>query len=394
MSRKKTNSIKISVIIPVYNAGAFLDECLSSVSRQTLQEIEVICINDGSTDNSKEILERFAKEDKRFIILEQEHSNAGVARNRGLEIAQGEFLAFLDADDYFESDTLEKTYKKATSDAEIDVVVFGVNYYHEKKKMLSYSELGIMEEFCPAEDVVTPQQMSDYIFNSFQNWVWNKVFRTSFIHGNDIQFQDVARSNDALFVCCALSTARKIAILREALITHRVGQQTNMQANNVNEPDAFMRAYETIYDRLKTIHGEDLGIYKQSFINKALLSCRSYVNTVKKDRIVHEYLKHLVVYKGEKLFHFMEHGPDYYYLADTYQWYKKIYDEVVNGHAADDKAIPQKKKKDTLYARLLRKMKRIMKSVKQNGLGYTLKRILFHLHLAKDNDTARTNRKK
>ncbi|MBR4461228.1 MAG: glycosyltransferase, partial [Erysipelotrichaceae bacterium] len=81
MSRKKTNSIKISVIIPVYNAGAFLDECLSSVSRQTLQEIEVICINDGSTDNSKEILERFAKEDKRFIILEQEHSNAGVARN-------------------------------------------------------------------------------------------------------------------------------------------------------------------------------------------------------------------------------------------------------------------------------------------------------------------------
>ena len=389
-TRKKTNDIKVSVIIPVYNAEAYLEECLSSVSRQTLRDIEIICIDDESTDGSRQILNRYAGNDKRFVILDQPHSNAGVARNKGLEVARGEYLAFLDADDYFEQDALEKVYLNTKKDPETDIVIFEANYNHEKKQTLSYSELGIMKKYCPDEEIVTPQQISKYIFNAFQNWVWNKVFRTSFIKEQNICFQDVARSNDALFVCCALSTARKIILLREPLITHRVGQQTNMQANNTREPDAFMQAYEAIYEKLIEIHGEDFGIYRQSFLNKTMLSFRSYVLTVKKDKIIYEYLKHLVVYKGEKLFHLLEQGEDYYYMHDVYLWYKEVYDEIIHGPKTDDKTPAKKEKKSWIP----KKIRRIIKSIRQNGMSYTLKRILFHLHLMKDNDPDRTNRKK
>jgi glycosyltransferase involved in cell wall biosynthesis len=96
----------ISIIIPVYNAEKYLNKCLESVINQTLKDIEIICINDGSTDNSLDILQKYAKQDNRFIIINQDSSGAGVARNAGLDKAQGEYLAFLDSDDFFELDML------------------------------------------------------------------------------------------------------------------------------------------------------------------------------------------------------------------------------------------------------------------------------------------------
>lgn len=91
---------KISIIIPVYNAEKYLYDCLDSLINQTLKNTEIICIDDGSTDNSYEILCEYAAKDNRFIILQQENKGAGAARNKGMEIAKGEFLAFLDADDF------------------------------------------------------------------------------------------------------------------------------------------------------------------------------------------------------------------------------------------------------------------------------------------------------
>ncbi len=92
-------NIKISVIIPVYNAEKYLRECLDSIVKQTLQEIEIICIDDGSTDNSLAVLREYERKDERLKIIEQANSGAGVARNAGMKAARGEYLAFMDADD-------------------------------------------------------------------------------------------------------------------------------------------------------------------------------------------------------------------------------------------------------------------------------------------------------
>lgn len=101
------DDIKVSVIIPVYNAQEHLEECLKSVTGQTLRDIEIICVDDGSTDNSLNILEKLAAEDSRIIIKRQQNLFAGAARNNGMESARGKYLEFWDSDDYFEKTRLK-----------------------------------------------------------------------------------------------------------------------------------------------------------------------------------------------------------------------------------------------------------------------------------------------
>ena len=101
---------KVSVIIPVYNTEQYLRECLDSVVNQTLKDIEIICVDDGSTDNSLAILREYKAKDSRIIVLTQENQFAGVARNHGMEAACGQYYAFMDADDCFLPDAIEKMF--------------------------------------------------------------------------------------------------------------------------------------------------------------------------------------------------------------------------------------------------------------------------------------------
>ena len=100
--------IKVSVIMPVYNVEKYLHQCMDSLVQQTLTDIEIICVDDGSTDNSLAILQEYAQRDSRIIVLQQKNSGAGVARNTGMKIVKGEYLAIVDSDDFFELDMLEK----------------------------------------------------------------------------------------------------------------------------------------------------------------------------------------------------------------------------------------------------------------------------------------------
>ena len=115
--------IKVSVIIPVYNAENYLPMALESILKQTLTDIEVICVDDGSTDHSLQILEKYQKMDRRITILKQKNSYAGVARNYGMSVAKGKYLAFLDSDDYFVPEMLERAYRNGEEQG-ADVVIF------------------------------------------------------------------------------------------------------------------------------------------------------------------------------------------------------------------------------------------------------------------------------
>ena len=121
---------KVSVIIPVYNAENYLQQCLDSVANQTLQDIEIICVNDGSTDRSLEILRSFEKKDNRFIILTQENQGAAVARNEGLSIAKGEFISVLDADDFFDPNMLKAAYNRLV-ETNSEIAIFKVQLYDD-----------------------------------------------------------------------------------------------------------------------------------------------------------------------------------------------------------------------------------------------------------------------
>ena len=105
--------VKVSVIIPIYNTEKYLKKCLNSLIHQTLSDIEIICVNDGSTDKSIDILRNFASQDHRIKIIEQENKKQGAARNAGMKIAQGEYIGFVDSDDWVDLDYFEKLYISA-----------------------------------------------------------------------------------------------------------------------------------------------------------------------------------------------------------------------------------------------------------------------------------------
>ena len=128
---------KVSVIIPIYNAEKYLIECINSVTTQSLKDIEIICINDGSSDDSQLIIEAFCEIDRRVYFFNQKNKGAGAARNRGIEFANGEYVYFMDADDYLEKNTLEETYNLAV-EKEVDFLMFKIsNFYDDTKERFS-----------------------------------------------------------------------------------------------------------------------------------------------------------------------------------------------------------------------------------------------------------------
>ncbi len=130
---------KVSVIIPVYNVEKYLKECLDSVVNQTLKDIEIICVNDGSTDNSLQILEEYAIKDDRITVINQDNKGVGAARNIGLKLARGEYINFLDSDDYLDLQCYEKLYQKIT-EYNADLCQFGYLYVNNEKRVLNKTD--------------------------------------------------------------------------------------------------------------------------------------------------------------------------------------------------------------------------------------------------------------
>ena len=122
---------KISIVIAVYNAEKYLHKCLDSLVNQTLQDIEIVCVNDGSLDSSLDILNKYAQKDGRFKIISQENQGPGVARNCGVHQATGEYLMIADPDDWFELDACELAYNQITKNKN-DMVFFGYQSFYEE----------------------------------------------------------------------------------------------------------------------------------------------------------------------------------------------------------------------------------------------------------------------
>lgn len=127
--------VKVSVIVPVYNVENYLEYCLSGLLNQTLQDIEIICVNDGSTDNSINILQRYQQTDNRIKIITQSNSGQGTARNNAIDIANGEYIGFVDPDDYVSPQMFETLYNQAKAyNADLVEESFYINNQARKYK--------------------------------------------------------------------------------------------------------------------------------------------------------------------------------------------------------------------------------------------------------------------
>lgn len=315
----KNASPKVSIIIPVYNSQAFLDESLSSIRNQTLKEIQIICVDNGSTDGSSAVLEKHAKEDKRIELIKTPRSNAGAARNIGLQRATGEYLFFFDSDDICESDLLELSIKKIETEKS-DVLVFSADQFEKTIEEATPMLWSLDEKNLPQKDTFSPEEIKNKLFNSFQNWPWNKIFRADFIKTNAIFFQEIPRTNDMRFVCTALALSKTISVLRKPLIHYRISNKTSLQSTNSETPLSFLIAYaETKYSLEK--HGK-YKLYEKSFLNWIMAGIVSNYYSLKDEKSKDCALE---VFKNscERVFCFSTH-PKNYYNEQVFSEYKRI----------------------------------------------------------------------
>ena len=251
---------KISVIIPVYNVEKYLAECLTSVVNQTFKDIEIICINDGSTDNSPKILEEFAQKDRRIKIINQENQGMSCARNAGLAVATGEYITFVDSDDYISTDLYADMQKYLPA----ELICFNAKIFPMSEKyraLQNYIQCKFEGE----------QPITEKIIKQTNIHIWNKIFKTSVIRENNIKFPDGLYFEDFPFMfeyLYSINTAKFVT--GKGYYFYR--QQPNSIMKTCSPKSIHhLYAWHYLYDRFKA-----RGIYNKNsqFIHKLF---RTYI---------------------------------------------------------------------------------------------------------------------
>ncbi|MCM1174198.1 MAG: glycosyltransferase [Blautia sp.] len=208
----------ISVIVPIYNVESYLEECLDSLVAQTYENMEFICINDGSTDSSLEILCRYAEKDSRIKVIDKENEGYGKTMNKGLELAVSPWIGIVESDDFIKPDMFETLYK-ASKGSSVDLIKCNFYKYKIKEgKDIAYSneypKRFFGKEICPLEE---PE-----VYDAHSS-IWAGIYRKAFLDANHIRFHETpgASYQDISFHFKVIFSAEKIKIIEDALIYYR-----------------------------------------------------------------------------------------------------------------------------------------------------------------------------
>lgn len=311
--------VKVSVIIPVYQAQRYVRQCLDSVTGQTLREIEIICVDDGSFDGSAQILAECAARDKRIRVIRQENAGAGAARNRGLAEASGEYLSFLDADDFFEPDMLTRAYEKAKESAS-QIVVYGADRYREDTGSFQEMPWALRKNALPPYRPMDCRTFTDNVFKVFVGWAWDKLFSREFILRYNLSFQEQRTSNDLLFVFLAVVLAERIETVEEIFAHQRCQNPDSLSHTREKSWQCFYEALLALRSGLQSF-----GRFReleQDYINYALHFSLWNLDTVQGE-------KKKDLYRILKKKWFRELGvagrpESYFYHQGEYRQYKEI----------------------------------------------------------------------
>lgn len=313
------NRIKVSVILPVYNCERYLRQCLDSLVLQTLKDIEIICINDGSDDNSAEILAEYAARDGRFVIINTENGGAGKARNIGIKAACGKYLYFPDSDDWLESNALSMVYRIAEND-KADITVFRSMQYDNETGTVSPCTYSLRLEVLPEFRPFGVQDIGQSVFRNIMGWAWDKLYLRSFITTNELYFQEQRTTNDMYFVYLSLFKATGISVCDNFLYYQRRNVSGSLSTTRE-------KSWECFYNALCKVRNElvDMGIfekYKADYVDYALHSCLWNLNSLSEnvgvklfDKLRNEWFKELGI---------VDAPQEWFLYKDEYKQYQEI----------------------------------------------------------------------
>ena len=288
---------KVSVIIPVYNTEEYLRECLDSVVNQTLKEIEIICVDDVSTDSSLEILKEYAQKDNRFTIITQKNLHAGVARNAGILVARGNYFFFMDSDDLFENNiflqkAIDEIYRNNSPDL--------VRYINAIRIDAKTAEPILENRFKPNEILLNNVGNSLNIKKDFEtisklNVVpWMGLIRNDFVLNNNLRFINNKVCNDRSFFRESVVLAEKIYISDLFCVRHRINN--NKSLINIRK-NYFHCHFRSINKILKFLDNKNLlNAYKQAIIINELEDIFFFYNKYVKEQGISNYHIQMIKY--------------------------------------------------------------------------------------------------
>ena len=214
---------KVSVIVPIYNGEKYLRECLDSIVNQSLRDIEIICVNDGSTDSSGEILCEYASCDGRVKVISQENCGTSMARNRGLLEARGEYLLFVDADDLIDIECAEKVYNVATLEKDLDIIVFGGKTFPSCNTWA--------DDVLSIRDIEYDHDSITALLNEkgSRPYAVNKLYRTGMFREHALLFpKEVLLGEDQALMFIVFPCAQKIKFISDKFYYYRQHENSTM----------------------------------------------------------------------------------------------------------------------------------------------------------------------
>ncbi len=260
----------VSIIIPAYNTGLYLPDVISDIQSQTYEDFELIIVDNGSEDDSLEIIQAAAAKDRRIKVLSCATKSAGAARNIGLEAAGGEYIQFLDSDDRFDKHLLEESVKKA-KELNTDILMFDVTCFRDEDGMEMFSEWFVRRDKLPPKDVFSWKDCPESIFNLSYSVVWNKLIRKDLIERCSVRFEEIPYGNDIFFIHRIMFEADRIAFLDRPLVRYRQNRQGALttSAQRRRDPLCLVKTMKRFASWLKkNDHWDDVRI---SFLNYAAL---------------------------------------------------------------------------------------------------------------------------
>lgn len=256
---------KVSIIIPFYNPSLSFEECVLSVLDQDYRNIEIILVNDGS---QTDVVSNLCL-DGRVKLVNQVHQGVGEARNKGLNEATGEYVCFLDADDYFEKRLISQLVKSAERNKS-DLVSCAFYFYdHQQKKD---TQIRYFPKKLP--HVLDKEKYKKSLFQILTPNVWDKLFRLSFLKKNNLRFESLSTCNDFSFTYTAVAQAKVISLVKQPLVHYRIKQLDNISSRRGNYASNILVAVQTLHDNL---------------LMSGLLKCYSYTfNLRSAQSVIHE----------------------------------------------------------------------------------------------------------
>ena len=274
IEKQQMNTL-VSIVIPVYNASKYLGNTLDSVCGQSYPDLEILCVNDGSTDDSLSILESYAARDSRIKIFTKPNEGKGAAsaRNLGLFHATGTYVMFLDSDDFFETSMIEEMVAQAEESA-LDLVVCSADRFDDKLGRVTGEYKHIELKDAPDEPFFSWKDCAEHIFQICDLIAWNKLYRRSMLIDNDLKFEPIPISDDQFIPALSMIYAKRIGVIDKPFIHYRFNTGSSQVDSQPKHPEAAYSATFSIVERLRS-----LGVYgqvKKSYLNMAIRLMREY----------------------------------------------------------------------------------------------------------------------